>query len=99
VSDWQLFAAYCSCVSRLQEAEEAIREHGLLFETPNGFLQQRPEVTIANAKLNQLAKHFGLSPASRPRIEVPDTPGARGDDDDEDELQALLRRNPRATSG
>jgi P27 family predicted phage terminase small subunit len=66
-------AGYCACWSRWVQAEEAIEAEGLTFSTPNGFLQQRPEVGIANQALRQMhrfAAEFGMTPAARTRISV-----------------------------
>ena len=44
-------AAYCQMWSRWQQAEAILQRDGLTFATPNGFLQKRPEVTIARESM------------------------------------------------
>jgi P27 family predicted phage terminase small subunit len=66
-------AAYCQLWSRWQKAEAVLQRDGLTFMTPNGFLQKRPEVTIAResmALLRNFSTEFGLSPASRSRVQA-----------------------------
>jgi P27 family predicted phage terminase small subunit len=46
-------------------------QEGLTFETPNGYIQQRPEVSIGNKAQERLlaaAKELGLTPAARARM-------------------------------
>lgn len=95
-ADMAVFAAYCQAYARWKEAEEFITEHGSTFETPNGYIQQRPQVSIAaNQKRDMLSfcAEFGLTPSARSRIVKSSVevfhPNARSDDDDEMEL--LLR--------
>lgn len=69
--DRACLAAYCQLWGRWQEAEAVLRRGGLTFTTPNGFMQKRPEVTIAResmALLRNFASEFGFSPASRTRV-------------------------------
>lgn len=71
--DRAMLASYCQAWSRWKRAEEAIRQHGEVFITPNGFVQKRPEVTIARESMllmEKAAQHFGLSPASRTRVKA-----------------------------
>ncbi len=86
--DMAAFAGYCQAYARWKEAEEFITQHGSMIRTPNGYLQQVPQVSIAQTYLkvmNRFAEQFGLTPASRARI-IADTTGS----DSEDELEALL---------
>jgi len=69
--DIDSFSAYCQAYARWREAEEFITQHGSIFKTPSGYVQQVPQVSIAqqNLKIMQsLAGEFGLSPATRSRI-------------------------------
>ena len=71
--DRAALAGYCVLWSRWQAAEAVIQRDGLTFETPNGFLQKRPEVTIAReslALMRNFASEFGLSPSSRSRVQA-----------------------------
>lgn len=56
---------------RMEEAEEFITQHGSIFKTPSGYVQQVPQVSIAqqNLKIMQsFCSEFGLTPACRARI-------------------------------
>ena len=72
--DSAALAALCTCYATFKRADEAIQEHGLTFETPNGYIQQRPEVSIRSKALEQMRQYlseFGMSPSSRSRIVAP----------------------------
>lgn len=76
-ADRQVFAQYCQSVARLAEVERAIDEHGMTFLSENGYPCQRPEVTIAKGlhqQLRGLESDLGLTPSSRSRIQIPQTP-------------------------
>lgn len=69
--DVQAFAGYCQAYARWKEAEEFLTQHGSIFKTPSGYLQQVPQVSIAqqNLKIMQsFCAEFGLTPATRARI-------------------------------
>lgn len=71
--DAAAFEAYCQVYANWKEATLIIRQEGLTFVTPNGYVQQRPEVAIANtaAKLMRGFIHeFGLSPSARANMAV-----------------------------
>jgi len=66
-------AAYCQVYSRWIEAEKLIRKHGMIVESPNGYPQLSPYMTIANKSLNQMKSYmveFGMTPASMSRIDL-----------------------------
>lgn len=72
--DRAALAGYCQAWSRWREAEQVLSSHGLTFETPNGYIQQRPEVSIAQKSLQLVAKfctEFGLTPSARTRLSAP----------------------------
>ena len=84
--DMAALAGYCQSYARWAEAERALRVHGLVMETPSGYAQQRPEVSISQKErqlMRAFAAEFGLSPSSRGRLSVP---GAKI----EDEFEAVL---------
>lgn len=87
--DMAAFAGYCQAYARWRAAEEFITQHGDMVRTPNGYLQQVPQVSIAQTNLKILLKfceQFGMTPSARSRIVV-------GSDKKEttDEMELLLR--------
>jgi P27 family predicted phage terminase small subunit len=73
--DRSKFAMYCQAYARWQEAEKVITDQGMTFMTEKGYVVQRPEVAIAlkQAKMaKELGAEFGLDPAARSRIDVPE---------------------------
>ena len=69
--DMAAFAGYCQAYARWREAEDVISQHGSVFRTPSGYLQQLPQVSISQQSqktMHALAAEFGLTPACRTRI-------------------------------
>ena len=69
--DMAAFAGYCQAYARWREAEEFLSQHGTIFKTPSGYVQQVPQVSIAmqNEKIMQsFCAEFGLTPSSRVRL-------------------------------
>jgi P27 family predicted phage terminase small subunit len=65
--------AYCESYSTWRVASEALKKQGQTFTTPNGYVQQRPEIAIANNSLKMMKifmTEFGLTPASRAKMVV-----------------------------
>lgn len=88
--DMTAFAGYCQAYARWQEAEMFIAQHGSIFITPSGYVQQVPQVSIAqqNLKIMQsFSAEFGLTPASRSRLQV--GAGGNGTDNDDPMLKLL----------
>ena len=88
--DLESFAGYCQAYARWREAEEFMSQHGTIFKTPSGYVQQVPQVSIAmqNLKIMQsFCSEFGLTPASRARLyaNVADKP------DENDPMAQLLQ--------
>lgn len=86
--DMAAFAGYCQAYARWKEAEEFITQHGTMVRTPNGYLQQVPQVSIAQTNLKIMLKfceQFGLTPSARSRIV-----GSENPNDPTDEMEALL---------
>ena len=76
--DMEAFAGYCQAYARWREAEEFLSQHGTIFKTPSGYVQQVPQVSIAmqNLKIMQsFCAEFGLTPASRARLYANSPPG------------------------
>lgn len=69
--DSAAFAGYCQAYARWKEAEEFLSKHGTIFKTPSGYIQQVPQVSIAQTYLKimkDFCSEFGLTPSSRSRI-------------------------------
>ncbi|HRX08700.1 MAG TPA: phage terminase small subunit P27 family [Candidatus Limiplasma sp.] len=89
--DLTAFAGYCQAYARWREAEEFITQHGSIFKTPSGYVQQVPQVSIAqqNLKIMQsFCTEFGLTPATRARIIAA---GGKDDGMAEDPMEQLLK--------
>jgi P27 family predicted phage terminase small subunit len=81
--DMTSFAGYCQAYARWKEAEEFLSKHGTIFKTPSGYIQQVPQVSIAQTYLKAMkdfASQFGLTPAARTRIQVNTDKSADSDD-------------------
>ena len=71
MADLTAFEGYCQAYARWKEAEAFITQHGSIFQTPSGYVQPAPQVSIAqqNLKIMQsFCSEFGLTPATRARI-------------------------------
>lgn len=69
--DMAAFAAYCQAYARWKQAEEALAKHGTVFKTPNGYIQQLPQVALARnyARLmKEFMQQFGMTPSARTAI-------------------------------
>ena len=89
MADITAFAGYCQAYARWREAEEFITQHGSIFKTPSGYVQQVPQVSIAqqNLKIMQsFCAEFGLTPSTRTRIAV-----ANDSSVEDDPMEKLLK--------
>ena len=89
MADLTAFEGYCQAYARWREAEDFLTQHGSIFKTPSGYVQQVPQVSIAQTYLkimNKFAEQFGLTPSSRSRIIASDG----GPADAADEMENLL---------
>lgn len=80
--DKAAFAGYCQAYARWKEAEEFLSKHGTIFKTPSGYIQQVPQVSIAQTYLKVMkdfCSEFGLTPAARTRIQVDTETKSSGD--------------------
>ncbi|MEQ8199569.1 MAG: phage terminase small subunit P27 family [Clostridiaceae bacterium] len=87
--DASAFAGYCQAYARWKEAEEFLSKHGTIFKTPSGYIQQVPQVSIAQTYLKimkDFCSEFGLTPAARSRISVSTAEGNY-----EDPMEDILR--------
>lgn len=76
--DRAALAAYCQCYSEWVQANVILAEEGMTFTTPNGYVQQRPEVAIRQKARNDMlrfAARFGLTPSDRTGLRVPEHNG------------------------
>lgn len=90
--DMTSFAGYCQAYARWKEAEEFLSKHGTIFKTPSGYIQQVPQVSIAQTYLKAMkdfASQFGLTPAARTRIQVNMEKSAESDDPMERMLRSV----------
>lgn len=87
MADLTAFEGYCQAYARWKEAEAFITQHGSIFQTPSGYVQQVPQVSIAQTNMKIMLKfceQFGLTPSARSRI-------VGGENsDEEDEMEKLL---------
>ena len=76
-ADGHALANLCIAYSTLVRAQVKLNESGLLVKSPSGYLQQNPLISIVNSAvgtINSLSREFGLTPASRSRIQMPEEP-------------------------
>jgi P27 family predicted phage terminase small subunit len=82
-------AAYCVLYSRWVAAELHVRDEGMLLTSKKGYPVVNPYLRVAQETLAQLLKclaEFGMTPASRSRIQV-ETPEPLSD------LEAFRRKH------
>ena len=75
--DGMALATLCQAWSTLVKAQAKLTEMGILYKTPNGYIQQSPLFSRVNQNVDivtKLSREFGLTPASRSRITVPPDP-------------------------
>lgn len=90
--DSKTLETYCRNYSKWKQCE-LILQDGLTFQTPNGYLQQRPEESISNKaqeKMLQCAKELGLTPAARARMGKNIASGTEGKTKEETEMEELM---------
>jgi P27 family predicted phage terminase small subunit len=71
--DKAALALYCQAWARWIEAEDALRNFGVVLKSPSGFPIQSPYLAIANKAMDQMTRllaEFGMSPSSRARVTV-----------------------------
>jgi len=69
--DLKALEGYCVSYSKWKKCEKIIDEKGFTFTTPNGYEQQRPEISIANKSQQEMRswmKELGFTEASRARM-------------------------------
>ena len=87
--DMAAFAGYCQAYARWKEAEEFISKHGSILKTASGYIQQIPQVSIAQQNLKQMrsfCSELGLTPSARSRLNISNEGGVI----EGDEMERLL---------
>ena len=91
MADLTAFEGYCQAYARWKEAEAFITQHGSIFQTTSGYVQQVPRGSCAQQNL-QIMQSFGsevgLTPATRARIIAG---GGSEDGASEDPMERLLK--------
>lgn len=70
--DLKMLEAYCQAYAKWKRCEGVLQKEGYTFETPNGYVQQRPEVSISKdafTSMQTIAKELGFTPAARIRMD------------------------------
>ncbi|MDO6448095.1 phage terminase small subunit P27 family [Oceanobacillus profundus] len=79
--DLKALEAYCQAYAKWKRCEMTLMKEGYTFETPKGYVQQRPEVSISNnalSDMHSIAKELGFTPASRIRMDKNKGEGSGG---------------------
>lgn len=74
-ADADAIAVYCQVAVRYRAASDEVRDKGLTVMTPNGYPVINPALSIVNKciqQMHRLLTEFGMTPASRSRIAVPE---------------------------
>jgi P27 family predicted phage terminase small subunit len=96
-ADEYALANLCQAYSTLIKAQQKLSEVGLLLKTPSGYVQQNPLLSIVNScteTITKLSREFGLTPASRTRLQA--TPEAKADSTESRMTRWLHERKARA---
>jgi P27 family predicted phage terminase small subunit len=70
-ADGIALATLCQAYSTLAKAQAQLSKTGIIFKTPNGYVQQNPLLKVVNQQAEIIIRHpreFGLTPASRSRL-------------------------------
>lgn len=92
VVDGAALEGYCESYSKWVELSQFLKKfekQGYMFKTPSGYMQQLPQVGMAQKYLvlvKAFCSEFGLTPSSRARMTMP------GQLDEDDPMEALLRK-------
>lgn len=97
--DGEALATFCQTYVRWRQAEEFIEKHGVAYPLRDDkgnvrCMQQFPQVSIARNLLlilRSFFQEFGMTPASRTRIEIPWAPPSVAQSDGEPVLDRLGR--------
>jgi len=87
VVDGTALETYCQAYANMVQAATFVNQHGMIFKTPQGCVQQLPQVAIFNKSaliVKAFCQEFGLTPSARGRMVVP------GSEDDDEGMESLL---------
>ena len=76
--DGQALATYCQTWARWREAEQKIKEYGMVIKGKGGYPVISPYVAVANPAMHQMRAflmEFGMTPSSRSRVTTPHADG------------------------
>ncbi len=68
---------YCQAYARWRDAELQLTKYGWMIQTPSGYVQQGPFVSIVQRQIlimKQFLAELGLTPSARSRIVTPTAP-------------------------
>lgn len=85
--DLKALEGYCQAYSTWRKCEKILQEKGFTFCTPNGYEQQRPEVSISNKAIENMrswGKELGFTPAARIRMTKNAADAIKNETSDED---------------
>ena len=88
--DGAALEGYCDAYGKWVELTQFLKKfekQGYMFKTPSGYMQQMPQVSMAQRYLSivkSFCTEFGLTPSSRARMTLP------GQSEDDDPMEALL---------
>lgn len=88
--DIKALEGYCQSYSKWKQCEEILQKEGYTFTTPNGYVQQRPEIAISNKSISDMrawAKELGFTPASRSRM---NKNNSNNDSNDDNEMEDMV---------
>lgn len=74
-ADADAIAVYCQVSVRYRRASRDVEEQGLTVNSPNGYPIINPALSIVNKciqQMHRLLSEFGMTPASRSRISLPE---------------------------
>jgi P27 family predicted phage terminase small subunit len=102
--DKAALSGYCQAWSDWVEALDKLKVEGKVFKSPNGYPVLSPWISIAskaNEQMRAYLSEFGMSPATRARVEALPVPTARAQDakrrllfgDSESKLSKYLRHS------
>ena len=92
VIDGAALEGYCESYAKWVELTQFLKKfekQGYMFKTPSGYMQQLPQVSMAQrylALVKAFCSEFGLTPSSRSRMTLP------GQAEAEDPMEARLRK-------